>query len=224
MNCFDVNRLGLITSTVHSTRRHAQEIRSNLNLLRAACIEVTDPKFHSSLGNFAKKLESAKRVALLPSERGGVRVRFLYEDTESNDMSMIRTALRQKKMKLYLSCYFSTIRFTTVSYRKHAQPNDSCVLFFLAGEPVVGFITNIIETDLGQLLFRVHRVSVQDKLYISLQNERITCSNVFHGNLNDENGFLYVKPESIIEKIVHVYDYRRCYYVFYRIPNLCESS
>ncbi|CAF4629200.1 unnamed protein product, partial [Didymodactylos carnosus] len=34
---------GLITSTIHATRRHAIEIRNNLRFLRLACIEIDKP-------------------------------------------------------------------------------------------------------------------------------------------------------------------------------------
>jgi hypothetical protein len=190
--------LGLITSTIHSTRRYAQEIRNNLNLLRAACIAAVNPKFHSTLGLFVNKIQSEKRVVSSSLSKGEDQVKFRCEDKNANDLAIVQTALRQENIKLYRSCYISTVRFTTVSYKKSGQSNDSCVLFFLAGEPAVGFITNVILIDSQQVLFRIRRVSINDKLYVYMKNSRITCSTVFYGNINDGSCFMYVQPQSII--------------------------
>jgi len=118
----------------------------------------------------------------------------------------------------------STIRFTIITYRADRHHNDSCVLFTLAGEPMVGFIVNIIETEQKQLLFRIHRISTTKKLHVTINNKRVACPNVIHGNLEDENGFVFIKQDSIIEKLIHTYDTGLRCYIFFRVPNLCESS
>ena len=219
-----MNFSGLITSTVHSTRRHTQEIQNNLNLLRLACIEIEHPSFHVDLKRFVQTVQFSKRAVLLYFDKNIIQTKFRHQDKNSKDLTIIQVALRQQNVKLYLSCYFSTIRYTTVAYRTNRQQIDSCILFMLAGKTAIGFIANIIETDHQQLLFRIHRVSIDNKLYVTMNNKRITCSNVFHGNFDDESSFVYIKPQSIIEKLVHVYDdHLRCY-IFFRVPNLCESS
>ena len=136
----------------------------------------------------------------------------------------IRSLLRQSDIELYKSCYVSTNRFTTIMYRMTRQSNDSCVLFKLAGKLAIGFIVNIIRARDNALLFRINRVSIKDKLHVIIDGKPVTCPNVFYGDLDPSNTPVLIRPPLIIEKIVHLYSEQLSCYVFFRIPNLCESS
>ena len=109
-------------------------------------------------------------------------------------------------------------------YRMTRQSNDSCVLFTLAGKLAIGFIANIIRARDNALLFRISRVSIKDKLHVIMDSKRIASSNVFYGDLDSSNTPVFIRPKLIIEKIVHVYSEQLKCYIFFRIPNLCESS
>ena len=222
---FDYNDiLGLITSTIHSTRRHAREINNNLNGLRMACIELDRSSFHMHLKRFIQMAQSSKRLVLPFFNNEINRVKFRHRDDKLNDLKMIQTALHQQDIRLYRSCHISTIRFTIVSYRIDGQKSDGCILFTLAGKPAIGFVVNIIETERKQLLFRIRRISIKNTLYITMNTKQIKCPNVIHGDLEGDGGFVYAKQDSIIEKLIYTYDAKLRCYIFFRVPNLCESS
>lgn len=189
-----------------------------------ACIELDRSSFHVQLKKFIQMTQSSKR-SILPFYANEInQVKFRHRETKLNDLKIIQTALHQQGIHLYRSCHISTVRFTIVSYRIHGQKNDGCALFTLAGKPRIGFIVNIIETEHKQLLFRIRRISIKNNLRIVMNNKQITCPNVIHGNLDDDGGFVYANQDSIIEKLIYTYDINLRCYVFFRVPNLCESS
>jgi len=96
--------LGLITSTIHSTRRHAQEIHNSLNILRMACIELDRPSFQVHLKRFLQMIQSRKRSVLSSPGSEINQVKFRHRDEKSNDLKIIQTALRQQAIQLYKSC------------------------------------------------------------------------------------------------------------------------
>lgn len=189
-----------------------------------AFIELDRPSFHVHLKRFIQMTQSSKRLIVPSFDNGINQMKFRRRDENLNDLKIIQTALRQQDIRLYQSCYVWTVRFTIATYRTNRQRSDSCVLFILAGKPMVGFIVNIVETEQKQLLFRIHRISISKKLHVTINNKQVTCPNVIHGNLEGDNGFVYIKQDSIIEKLIHIYDARLRSYIFFRIPNLCESS
>ena len=220
-----LNFLGIIVSTVHSTRRHAHEIHNNLKLLRSACIELDLTTYNVDLESFVRNIQSSKRTVLSSrsnSDRRNVKLRT--RDENQHALSDIRGILRRSEIHLYKSCYLSTNRFTTVMHCTTRQKNDSCVLFRLGGKMAIGFIVNIIQTDEKELLFRINRVWIRDQLRLVINSNSIACSNVYHGNIDSHSEFVYVKPQSVVEKLIHVYDAQLKAYIFFRVPNLCESS
>jgi hypothetical protein len=214
----------MISSTVHSTRRHGQEIHNNLRLLRQACIELDRSTFTDNLKRFIQTIQSSKRSILSSPVSDFSNVRFRIADENMIALADIQTILRQQEIKLYKMCHVSTNRFTTVMHSAAHQKNDSCVLFNLAGKQAVGFIVNIICTRQKELLFRISRVSIKNQLFVALNNKKIPCPNVLHGTLDSFDVHVYVKSQSIVEKLVHVYDKKLKSYIFFRVPNLCESS
>lgn len=146
------------------------------------------------------------------------------QERNSSVAEAIRTNLGQKDLEFYKTCYLFNARFTKTMHRIGSQKNDGCVLFNLGGQPAIGFIMDIIRMNNGKVLFRINQVSIQYQLNIKLNNKRVSCPNIWKGDLDSSNSFVYVQPKSIVEKLVHVYDkHCKCYF-FFRIPNLCESS
>ncbi|CAF3619678.1 unnamed protein product [Rotaria socialis] len=218
------NILGLITSTVHSTRRHACEIHNNLKLLRLALIEFDRPSFNNNLKHFINSCQSTKRpvVSFLMNENQ--MVHFRQEDVNKATLSELQHLLRQQDIKLFKICYIFTNRFTIIRYRSSGQKDDSCLLFLLGGQPCIGFIQNIIQVRRVELLLRICKVSVKDQLCLNFNNTKLSCPNIFYGDIDMHNSNVFIKAEAIIEKIIYVYNKQLKCYVFSRIPNLCESS
>jgi hypothetical protein len=109
-------------------------------------------------------------------------------------------------------------------YSSVGQKDDSCLLFMLAGQPCIGFIQNIIKVRHEKLLLRICKVNIKDQLTLNLNKKKFSSLNIFYGDLDMDNNSVFIKPEAIIEKIVHVYNKQLKCYIFCRIPNLCESS
>lgn len=216
--------VGLITSTVHSTRRHACEIHNNLKLLRLACIEFDRPTFNSSLKQFINSVQSSKRSVLSSSTNDNETIYFRLEEVNKSTLAELQDLLRQPDIKLFKTCYIFTNRFTIFRYCSAGQKNDSCLLFLLGGKPCIGFIQNIIKVRHTELLLRICKVNIKEQLCLILNNKTLSCPNVFYGDLDMNNSSIFIKPEAIIEKIVYVYNQQLKCYIFCRIPNHCESS
>ncbi|CAF3872548.1 unnamed protein product [Rotaria magnacalcarata] len=217
------NVLGLITSTVHSTRRHECEIHNNLKILRSALIEFDRSSFNNSLKRFINIAQSTKRSFLLSSINENQAVHYRQEDLNKNVLVELQHILRQKDLKLFKTCYIFTNRLSVMVYCSSSQKDDSCLSFLLAGKPSIGFIQNIIQVRRRELLLRICKVNIRDQLCLNFDRKKISCPNIFHGDIDIDNN-VFIKPEAIIEKIVYTYNKQLKCYVFCRIPNLCESS
>ncbi len=68
--------VGLITSTVNSTRRHACEIYNNLKLLRLVYIGFDHPTFNNNLKQLINIAQSSKRLVLGSSDNN----KFSYQN------------------------------------------------------------------------------------------------------------------------------------------------
>ncbi|CAF1661149.1 unnamed protein product [Rotaria magnacalcarata] len=218
------NILGLITSTVHSTRRHSCEIQNNLRLLRLASIELDHASFNRNLKQFINACQSSKRSVVLITMNESQTVHFRREDTNKVILMELQHLLRQHEIKLFNICYILTNRFTVMDYRSSGQKNDSCLLFLQAGKPCIGFIQNIIQVHRTELILRVCKVKIRDQLCLNFDNNRLSCPNIFYGSIDMQDNIIFIKANAILEKIVHVYHKQLKCYIFCRIPNLLECS
>ena len=166
----------------------------------------------------------SKRLVLTDKSADRQKFRFLHEDKDENTLDDLRHILRQSHIKLFKTCFIHTNRFTTTHYCSTTQRNDSCLLFLRGGKPCIGFIQNIIQIREQELLLRVCQVNVKDQLSLVFNNKRLSGPNVFYGDLDMNNNTIFIKAETIIEKIIHVYNTQLKCYIFCRVPNLCESS
>ena len=105
--------------------------------------------------------------------------------------------------------------------------NDSCILFIINSKLKLGFIRSVVRinrTKQYSYLFQVQLVTINSYLQINLDGKVICNKNVILGNLDSYNTHVYIKPQQIIEKIIHVYDKHLKQFIFFRFPNLVESS
>ncbi|CAF2094813.1 unnamed protein product [Rotaria magnacalcarata] len=151
---FDVDT-SLITSTVHSTRRHSCEIQNNLRLIRLTSIEFDHASFSRNLKQFINACQSSKRSVVLIAMNESQTVHFRREDTNRVILMELQHLLRQHEIKLFKICYILTNRFTVMDYRSSGQQDDSCLLFLQAGTPCIGFIQNIIQVHRTELILQV---------------------------------------------------------------------
>lgn len=93
----------------------------------------------------------------------------------------------------------NSVRLTTNEKDCVGHFTDSCVLFIFNRKKCLGFITLILD------------------------EENILCINVIHGRLDSNQPYLYIRPEKIIEQLVHVFDTEMKSFIFFRLPNFVES-
>ncbi|CAF2087983.1 unnamed protein product, partial [Rotaria magnacalcarata] len=150
-----IKDISLITSTVHSTRRHSCEIQNNLRLIRLTSIEFDHASFSRNLKQFINACQSSKRSVVLIAMNESQTVHFRREDTNRVILMELQHLLRQHEIKLFKICYILTNRFTVMDYRSSGQQDDSCLLFLQAGTPCIGFIQNIIQVHRTELILQV---------------------------------------------------------------------
>ena len=104
---------------------------------------------------------------------------------------------------------------------------DSCILFIISNKLRLGFINNIIRvnnTKQYSYLYQVQLVVINSYLHINVNGNNVFCKNVLFGNLDSNDMYMYIKPEQICEKLIHVFDKQSKQFIFFRFPNLVESS
>jgi hypothetical protein len=107
---FSIVHQGMITGTVHSTRRHGKEIENNIHLLRMACIETEQADFNSSLRHFLVDLQRSKRVGIFDSgsESASTHVRVHSRETDIVALKEMRESMNNNNIELFKTCYVST--------------------------------------------------------------------------------------------------------------------
>jgi Leucine-rich repeat (LRR) protein len=213
---------GILTRAVHSTRRHALEIQSNLKLLRLASILISRTPFNFRLRLFIERIQSN----LENNETFGTNqsIELKNIDNHKNITNDIRCTF--EKAKLFKTMIFNDIRFTTITYQIHARQNDSCVLFKLAKKIQAGFITSFIQTKSHEnnCIIRIRHLPVNRYLTMNLNGISITCNNIMFSNSEQKHSYYFVKPTDIVEKLAHVYDDSSKSFLLFRFPNMVESS
>ena len=78
--------------------------------------------------------------------------------------------------------------------------------------------------DQFSYLCHVQPAIINSYLDIKINGNTVLCKDVLFGNLDSLNTHMYIKPEQILEKIIHVFDKQSKQFIFFRLPNLVESS
>ena len=177
-----------------------------------------------SLKAFINVAQSSKRPMLSSPINDNEMIHFRSKDTNTDTLIELQRLLRQSDIELFKACLIFTNRFSIMRYGSASQKNDSCLLFLFIEKPSIGFIQNIIKVRHDELLLRIWKVNIKDQLCLTFNNKKLSCPNIFYGDLDMNNNSVFIRPEAIIEKIVHVYNNQLKCYIFCRIPNLCESS
>ena len=209
--------------TVHSTRRHALEAQSNINLLRSSCLNINDKPFNFRLIDFIKRIHPV----LLCCRSFKAQHSTIAKNTDTNKYRNEQArSIFGNHIALYKSIVFRGIRFTTVTYQTLRRQTDSCVLYKVAAKLRVGFITSIVKTseNYNEYIVQVRDAPLKQYLSINLNGELITCSHVTFSNSQQTNNSFFVRPNNILEKLAYVFDNKSKYFIFFRFPNMIESS
>jgi hypothetical protein len=73
-------------------------------------------------------------------------------------------------------------------------------------------------------LCQMQLVAIDACLHIQVNGNNVSCKNVLFGNFDANQTYMYIKPQQILEKLVHVFDKQSKKFIFFRFPNFVESS
>lgn len=122
--------------------------------------------------------------------------------------------------------FFRSASIGTVRYQSYISSeqtrDDSCVIFVHNDEQKIGRILMISRDKNGDTLFLIQPAVIQKALTFSIRRKTYTCNNISFGYFH-LNKFLLVSWRVLKEKLAYV-DNGNNSYIFFRFPNLVESS
>ncbi len=122
--------------------------------------------------------------------------------------------------------FFRSVSIETARYQsyisKEQTRDDSCVLFVKNYQQYIGCILMIICDKNGDTLFLIQPAVIGKTLTFSICKKTYTCNNICFGYL-DLKKFLLLSWRDLKEKLAY-FDNSKNSYIFFRFPNLVESS
>ena len=122
--------------------------------------------------------------------------------------------------------FFRTASVGTVRYQSYVSKeetrDDSCLLFVKNDQQYIGRISMINRDKNGHILFLSQPAIIEKTLTFSISKKTYTCNNIFFGYL-DLDKFLLLNWRDLKEKLAYFYNSKNSY-IFFRFPNLVESS
>jgi hypothetical protein len=123
--------------------------------------------------------------------------------------------------------FFRSASIGTVRYQSYASKeqtrDDSCVLFVKNDQQYVGRVSMIIRDKNGETLFLIQPAVIEKTLAFTVNKKTYTCHNILFGYF-DLNKFLLLRWYVLQEKLAYVNNNNNNSYIFFRFPNLVESS
>ncbi|CAF1976426.1 unnamed protein product [Rotaria magnacalcarata] len=215
--------LGTLRETVHSTRRHALEVNSNIGILRSSCLCINETSFNLRLKEFIKRIQ--------PAVLNDRNLKFQNSDKVKNiDYDKLKKtniqSLFGKDITLYKTMTFKGVRYTTVMYQTISAKNDSCVMYKLGTKIRIGFIISIIKKlkHEQECIIEIRDVPINRYLSVNINGTNITCSNIMFSSSTQSNSSYFVRPSDMIEKLSYVFDNSLKAFILFRFPNMIESS
>lgn len=86
----------------------------------------------------------------------------------------------------------------------------------------VGFIDRIILVD-QDVLLKIRRVEIKEHLNHTCETKDFDCKNIIIGATQCEENDLFIKPDDVMEKLIHYQESKHRHF-FFRYPTLMESS
>ncbi|CAF3599883.1 unnamed protein product [Rotaria socialis] len=218
--------LGMVRATVHSTKCHAQEIANTMNLLRLAVRNTLLEDFSNELKTMLEQIQRKKRVTAtekptIQTQHHSIKLR-IKQTVDETLYKDIQEIFRYDDIQLYQIVSIGTTRFTTRDFAKAKKNDDSCVLYRFNKSSHIGFIEHIVRAN-QKIFFKIKKVTIKENLTCTYGNRKFQCRNISMGSYNNDENVFFIKPEDIIEKLVHYQEAANSFY-FFRFPTLCESS
>lgn len=226
-----IRLVGTITSSVHGTRMHAQEIKHNITILQAATADIERDDFNNSLKLFYTEMRSIHRqngLSEVPDSPSTSTPSYAFYRLVNNEhLRSLTDGYFTESQLFYKALFVGKVRFTVSNGE---VLDDGCVAFESQdGTLQAGFI-RIIERRLGigmNPMIHVEQFDIQKNHCLDLpsidQSSPITihCADFIYARLSGKKQSF--PANKLIEKLAQIQTNERDYIIM-RYPNLTESS
>jgi len=138
-----------------------------------------------------------------------------------NLFSHLKIFDRLTEPEFFRSASVGTVRYQSY-INKERRRDDSCILFIKNGRQYIGRISMIIRDKKGEVLFLIQPAIIEKTLTFSVCKKTYTCKNVLFGHFDLNTCFLQ-SWRDLKDKLAYVNNSNNSY-IFFRFPNLVESS
>ena len=221
----------MITSSIHATRMHAQEIKNNISLIRVAINDVERNDFNEQLKRFYKGLDtSGKQNYLSSTEESsfGMKCLSVHGQLNAKECLAIKQRLHcNNSDAFYKSLFVGKVRFAVTN--GHTL-DDGCVAFTCNSDCLqAGFIRAIQQSNSlnKKAIIYLEKLVIKECLSININevpqssSTKIVCSNFVYTQLSDQ--IVQIHPSDIIEKLSYI-QMDTDNFIIIRCPNLIENS
>lgn len=220
-----LHSIGTLRSTIHSTKQHAEEISNTLNLLRLAIHQTLTDDFNTDLKSFLEEVQNTKRTnkSKGSSPNSDSMIKLRRQNNVGDELyKYVQTAFQGESILFYQIMFIGSTRFTTTEFSHSKKNDDSCILYRMNMDLHVGFINQIIFIDQNVFL-KIRTVEIKEYLNYSCESKVFHCKNIIIGATQCEENDLFIKPDDVIEKLIHYQESKNRHF-FFRFPTLMESS
>jgi hypothetical protein len=182
--------------TIKGTRREEIEMIGILNIYRNACLHLHDSTINHQLKTYVENMISGRGYyALTPNT-----VRVMHS---SPAVDRISTIFSNQNLSFFASCKVGHIRYTSVDYSKSKVADDSAVVFRIENELQFGLITSIFTDEDNETLLELWSIYNPKDLNIVTNGQFINVPSIQEGTLENNDNFIYIPINDIIEKCVY---------------------
>jgi hypothetical protein len=210
-------RLGLLTRSCKSTRRHAVEIMNNLMYLRHACYELIDVDMNL---DFFKLVTSWLHMNQSSSASTNDRIRALHP---VKIIDQFFNSVFMGDIVYYSTAFIRRVRFTTTHYARNKVSDDSSIIFKVGSKESFGRIHRIFTVNGGEPMFYVGVILKMNDFECTTDTHTYSYSQIQTGSFEEGTNSVFIGGNDIVEKCVF-YERNNKVCTFYRFPNSQECS
>ncbi|CAF0970030.1 unnamed protein product [Didymodactylos carnosus] len=166
----------MITSSINSTRHHAQEIINKLTLIKLSSME-TENFENKHYKQFVNYLQVSRKYIHLIENEENYQTEHVQSKTKlhlnDDQKRYLVASINDEQFQIFDKITINFIHYSTMNYGAEKTFNDTCILYLSNNELFVGFIIRIIQTiKSNQSFIQIQRVNLTDQVKTTV-NENI---------------------------------------------------
>lgn len=201
----------MLTRTCNSTRRHAEEIISNLHTLQHAHQHLNDPTIDP---DFKQQL-----LSILPGKKP-INKHYIYPHRETKKINSFATILfPQNELTFFNKIQIGNLKLCTYASAISKQGDDSTIVYRTADNfSYMGRIQAILSVSETEAVFLVIQYPIITDYFIcSLGDDKSFTNTCIQHCLKKNYSTRLIKPTDIIEKCLY-YEHPTGKCTFMRFP------